>query len=135
MLEVMASYIWPNEGIPFAGIGLPVDDLAKRLGLAVKTWDVDGLGLARGFGFRAESGRVYLLQELEMDVRFYAATGPGVYGDAADLATFGAEALVDEVAASLDLERSDIAFIADESVQQSAATLVARFSADRAKRG
>jgi hypothetical protein len=51
MLELVDSYTWPNDGFPFAGLGLRMDDLASRLGVAVHTWHVDGLGPARGLGF------------------------------------------------------------------------------------
>ena len=40
MLELVDSYTWPNDGTPFAGLGLRMDDLASRLGVAVHTWDV-----------------------------------------------------------------------------------------------
>lgn len=46
MLELVDSYTWPNDGIPFAGLGLRMDDLATRLGVAVHTWDIEGLGPA-----------------------------------------------------------------------------------------
>jgi len=58
-----------------------------------------------------------------------------VYVDAADLATNNTEALVDEVVVTLGLSRSDVAFVADKTVQESAAALVARVSAARPKRG
>jgi hypothetical protein len=135
MLELLDSYTWPTDGIPFAGLGLRMDELALRLGVAVRTWHVDGLGPARGLGFRSASGRVYLLQELEMAVRYHGAPGPEVHIDAADLASFGTEALVDDVVVTLGIARRDVVFVADESVQRSAATLVARCSALRPERG
>jgi hypothetical protein len=135
MLDLVSSYTWPNDGIPFAGLGLRVDDLASRLGVGVQSWVVDGLGPARGLGFRSESGRVYLLQELEMAVRHHAASGPEVHVDAAELASLGAEVLVKDVVDALRIARRDVVFVADESVQQNAAALVARCSAARAKRG
>ena len=135
MLELVDSYTWPNDGIPFAGLGLRMDDLASRLGVALHTWHVDGLGPARGLGFRSASGRVYLLQELEMAVRYHGAPGPEVHVDAAELARLGAEALVEDVVATLGIARGDVVFVADKSVQQSAAALVARCSAHPPERG
>jgi len=135
MLELVDSYTWPNDGIPFAGLGLRMDDLASRLGVAVHTWDVDGLGPARCLGFRSVSGRVYLLQELELAVRYHGAPGPEVHVDAAELATFCPEALVHDVVATLGIARQNVPFVADKSVQQNAAALVARWSAERAKPG
>jgi hypothetical protein len=135
MLELVDSYTWPNDGIPFAGVGLRMDDLASRLGVALHTWHVDGLGPARGLGFRSASGPVYLLQELEMAVRYHGAPGPEVQVDAAELASLGAEALVEDVVVTLGIAPRDVVFVADKSVQQSAAALVARCSAHRAERG
>jgi hypothetical protein len=135
MLELVDSYTWPNDGIPFAVLNLRMDDLAKRLGLAVNTWHVDGLGPARGLGFRSASGRVYLLEELEMAVRYQGTPGPGVYVDAAELAKFSPEALLDDVVATLGIARQDVVHVVDKSVQQSATSLVARCSAERTKRG
>jgi hypothetical protein len=125
MLELVNAYTWPNDGIPFAGLGLRMDELASRLGVKVHLWNVDGLGPARGLGFRSESGRVYLLQELEMAVRYHGASGPEVHADAADLASLGAEALVDDLVAALGIARRHVVFVADSSAQQRAAALVA----------
>jgi hypothetical protein len=69
MLEVVTSYTWPTDGVYLAALDTRVDDLAARLGVGVHAWDVDGLGPARGFGFRLPSGRVYLLEELGFAVR------------------------------------------------------------------
>jgi hypothetical protein len=132
MFEAVTSYTWPNDGISFASLGMRVDDLANRLGLPVHAWDVDGLGPARGFGFRVPTGRVYLLEELEMAVRYHGATGPSVYVDALDLATLGAKALIQEVVTGLGLQESDIAFVADSDLQKQAANVVAIVAASRA---
>jgi hypothetical protein len=135
MLEFVDSYTWPNDGIPFAGLGVRMDELASRLGVAVHTWDIDGLGPARGFGFRSTPGRVYLLQELEMAVRYQDAPGPAVYVDAADLASVDLDTLVDEIVVALGIARHEVVFVADESVRRTAAALVARWSKERAERG
>jgi hypothetical protein len=135
MLELVKSYTWPNDGLPFAGLGLRIDDLARSLEVAVHSWNVDGLGPARGFGFRSEAGRVYMLQELEMAVRYHGALGPELYADAAELANAGAEALVEDVMVALDITRKDVVFIVDNSVQKYASALVARCTTERAKRG
>jgi hypothetical protein len=132
MLDLVDAYTWPNDGFPFAGIGVRMDELASRLGVAVHTWRIDGLGPARGLGFRSTSGRLYLLQELEMAVRYRGATGPEVHVDAAELASVGVETLVNDVVAALGIARRDVVFVAGESVQQQAAALVARCSAQRA---
>lgn len=135
MLEIVTSYTWPNDGIPFAGLRVRVVDLAVRLGVAVHQWDVDGLGPARGFGFRTACGRVYLLEELVLSVKYHGASGPNFYVDAAELATVGTAALVEEVVAALGLAPSDVVTFADAAAEKSAAELVAKVAAARAKRG
>lgn len=135
MLEVVTSYTWPIDGIPFAGLHIRVDDLATRLGLAVQKWDVDGLGPAKGFGFRSPSGRVYLLQELELAVKYQGATGPVVYVDAADLATVGTKSLVDDIISALGLSHSDVVTFANTAVERNAAELVKKATAARINRG
>jgi hypothetical protein len=134
MFELVNPHTWPTDGIPFAGIGLRMDELASRLGVAVRLWEVDGLGPARGLGFRSESGRVYLLQELEVAVRYHGASGPEVHADAADFSSLGAEALVYDLVVALGINRRDVVFVADSSAQQRAAALVARCSAQRSTR-
>jgi hypothetical protein len=134
MFELLDLYRWPNDGIPFAGLDLRMDDLASRLGIDVHVWNDDGLGQARGLAFRSSSGRVYLLEELDVAVRYYGATGPGVYVDAADLATVSLDTLVDDVVAALGIARHEVVWVADESLRQSAAAFVAKLSAERANR-
>jgi hypothetical protein len=136
MFEVVTvtTYTWPNDGIPFAGLRIRVEELAARLGVAVHTWDIDGLGPAKGFGFRTASGRVYLLQELALAVQYHGATGPSLYVDAADLSTVGPAALADEVFATLGLAHSDVLFFADAAAVKRAAELVAKVTAAKTKR-
>ena len=130
----LASMAWPTDGVPLAGLTVRVDDLATRLGVPVVTWDVDGLGPARGFGFRLPSGRVYVLEELELAVRHQGAQGPTAYTDAADLGSIGAGPLVAELLAALGLSRSDLIGEAGPDEERAAAELVARMAAARAKR-
>ncbi len=108
MFEYVRTYTWPNEGIAFAGLDIRVDDLANRLGVGVQEWDVDGLGEARGFGLRSQSGVVYVLEELKLMVLYKGARGPSVYADAADLVRLGTDALIDELFAAIELPASCI---------------------------
>jgi hypothetical protein len=134
MLEIVDSYTWPNDDLPFAVLGLRMHDLASRFGVAVPTRD-DWLGPARELRFRSASGRVYLLQESEWSIRHLGHTGPEVHVDVAELASSGVEALVNDVVVSLGIARRDVAFVVDESIQQTAADVVARCSAQRAEGG
>ncbi len=129
-VEPILSHRWPIDGYPLAQINIRVDELGSRLGMDVKAWDVDGLGPARGFGFRLSSGRVYLLQELEHSVRYHGFCGPTLLVDAGDLAANGSEQLVDEVVKATGLSRSDITNIANAESMKFAAELVKRAAAD-----
>jgi hypothetical protein len=133
MLEVVTSYTWPTDGISIARLSVRVDDLAARLGIAIQTWDVDGLGSARGFGFRLPSGRVYLLAESDLPVRCQRVAGPSVNADAADVSAHGVVALVDDVVAGLGLSRSEVTEIADATIERYAAEFVAKATAVKAK--
>src|SRR5262245_31213819 len=130
-LEVLTSYTWPTGPVPLAALRVRVDDLAARLGVAVRAWDEDGLGPARGFGGRLPSGCVVLLEELQLAVQHHGAAGPAVYVDASELGTAGPEPLVVELLAALGLARLDLASVADEAAQRSAGELAARVQAAR----
>lgn len=134
MLEVLTSYTWPNDGFPFASLDVRVNELARRLGLDVQQWDVDGLGRARGFGFRAASGRVYLLEEVDLSVTHSGTNGPGVYVDAGELATVGSAILVADVIAALGLAPSEVVVVADTAAEKFAAQLVAKVARARLNR-
>jgi hypothetical protein len=125
-LEVLASYTWPTDAVPLAALCVRVDDLAVRLGLPVRAWEVDGLGPARGFGGRLPSGHVILLEELELAVRYHGARGPVVYVDAAELGALGPEPLMTELLTELSLSRLDLVGVAGQADQRSAAELAAR---------
>jgi hypothetical protein len=133
-IEVLASYTWPTDAVPLAGLGIRVDDLAARLGLPVHTWDVEGLGPARGFGGRLPSGVLVLLEELQLAVRYQGARGPTVYVDAADLGAIGPDMLVGELLAALGLSRSDLVGIAGEAEQRRAAEMAAQVRQAQAAR-
>jgi hypothetical protein len=132
MLEVVASYTWPNYLMPIAGLCIRVDALAVRHYVDIQKWDVDGLGSAKGFAFRAASGRVFLLEELEDAVKYKGAKGPYVNTDAADLAAVGAAVLVEEVVEALGLRPTDVVTYADAAAEKRAADLVAKLAATRA---
>ena len=133
MIEPITTHRWSTDGYPFAVLGVRVDELARRLGVSLQEWNVDGIGPARGFGFRVPSGRVYLLEEVADSVRFYGARGPTVYVDAADLAGIGAERLVAEFVTELGLSRSEVTDIAGPAGEQRAAEIVAEAAAAGAK--
>ena len=134
MLEPLASHTWPTDRCALATLSVRVDELAARLGLPVFTWQEEGLGTARGVACRLPSGRVFLLEELEMSVRYQNAKGPNVYVDATDLGNQRVEALLNEVLEGLQLSLSDVNWLAEAAAQQSAAKLAAGVRAAKGRR-
>lgn len=117
-VEPLTSYTWPSDRVPVAGLRVRVADLAANLGLPLATWSVDGLGPASGFGGRLPSGRVVLVEELELQVRYQGAPGPTVYMDATDLGSLGIEPLAQEICDALGLTKADLALVAGSSAHQ-----------------
>ena len=137
MIEVVTFYSWPNDSFPLASLGVRVVDLALRLGVATQQWDVEGLGPARGIGFRTANGRVYLIGEVELSVAHSGVSGPGVYVDAAELAMVGSVAIIEEVVAELGLIPSDVVWVADAdaAAEKFTAELVTKVANARANSG
>ena len=128
-LEPLTSYTWPTDRYPLASLSVRVDNLAARLGIEAHAWQVDGLGPARGFGGRLPSGRVILVEELE-----YGRPYPAVWVDAAELSTFGPDALVAEVCRELGLTPPEIVRVAGNTERLAATELTGQVIAARAQR-
>ena len=128
-LELVTSYTWPTDRFFLACLSIQVDILAGRLGIKTHTWDVDGLGPARGFGGRLSSGRVILVEELE-----YGGPYPAVYVDSAELSTSGPEALVAELCRELGLSTTDFLRVAGDADRVAATELMGQVIAVRAQR-
>ncbi len=133
MLEPIAEYKWPTDCFPLASLNVRVDELARRLGLPVFSWNVDGLGPACGTGFRLASGRVFLLEELHDSIRHQKSKGPNVYVDAGDMAKYGVEKLLDEVLEGLRLTRADVDWQNEPTAQMNAAKIVQEIRAAKAR--
>jgi hypothetical protein len=127
-IEPLISYIWPTDAVPLAGLTVRLDDLAARFEVPIRTWEVDGLGAARGFTVRLPSGRVVGVMELEIVTRHRAA-GPVVLVDATDLAAHGPETVAADLIAGLDLVGADLTRSADVAARQMAVDLVTKFAA------
>jgi hypothetical protein len=103
---------FPTKPVPLAALSVRVDELALRLGYRVQSWVEDGLGPARGFCCRLQSGRVFCLEELELAIKHQGAKGPVVWVDDTDMVAVGIEHLVEEVSTSLGLTRADLTGVA-----------------------
>ena len=126
MIETLASYKFPTAEVGLASLSVRIEKIASRLGVRVPEWLEDGLGPACGFAFRVVSGRVFVLMEHELSIRYENAQGPDLLVDASDLATFGPDALITESVEALGLSRSDLTWVADCDSQQAAAELAAK---------
>ena len=122
--EFLSGGRWPVDGLPLAALGVRVEVLAERLDTTVYAWHVDGLGEASGFGGRMPGISLFLLEELEQEIKG-GATGPTLYADAGDIATKGVEPLLDEILSGLGLTREDVVGVANAELRQHAAERVA----------
>lgn len=104
-----------------ATLTLRVDELARRVGIRVDAWEVEGLGPARGAALRLASGRPMLLQELQFPIETGASSGPDVWVDATDLAALGVDDFLTEVMQALDVGRDAVDWVQNASVRNEAA--------------
>ena len=109
MVCLMDDGKWRSIGIPIASLPIRVDVLAGPLGARVQSWDEDGLGPAHGFGFVLKSGRMFVLEELDLMIQLGQAHVPLLYVDEIDYLTLGAKFLIDEVAIAIGIPVSDFA--------------------------
>jgi hypothetical protein len=123
-MQQLSTYRWPVDPIPLASLSVRVDDLASRLGVTVSTWEVEGLGGARGMGCISSSGYVYLLEELQCSEQPELA----VYVDATLLASLGVDVIVSEMVAEFGLDRAVILSLANSETESFAAQQVAKFA-------
>jgi hypothetical protein len=116
---------FPTDDWPLAVLSERVDRLAERLGLAPQDWEVDGLGPARGFCIRTESGLVVLVYELAHAMKS-GLPGPAVSVDASDIARAGIAPLLTEVLDALNLAATAVTWRTPDTTRQHAADFVAR---------
>jgi hypothetical protein len=123
-MQQLATYRWPVDPIPLTSLSVRVDDLASQLRMTVSTWEVEGLGDARGMGCISSSGYVYLLEELQHSEHLQLV----VYVDATLLASLGVDVIVSEMLAEFGLDRAVILSLANSETESFAAQQVARFA-------
>lgn len=123
-MQQLATYRWPVDPIPLTSLSVRVDDLAFQLRMTVSTWEVEGLGDARGMGCISLSGYVYLLEELQHSEHLQLV----VYVDATLLASLGVDVIVSEMLAEFGLDRAVILSLANSETESFAAQQVARFA-------
>lgn len=126
------EHFFPGGEFDVAVLAVRVDDLARGLGLEIRTWNEDGLGAARGVLCRLPSGRVMMVRELVHAVEYLGARGPDVIADGDDILAVGANALVEEILAAFELPRGVVGWMMDgEGERFVAETLVNRRTSRR----
>jgi hypothetical protein len=116
-------YTFPTAEWPLASLCVGVDEIASRHGAHARTWDDDGLGPARGLACRVTSGRVFVLVEHELSIRYGYAKGPLVLVDAAELGELRALGLVGELREALGLSDAEVAGVTGLDGEQAAARI------------
>jgi hypothetical protein len=111
------DYRFPNPEYEIMRFQVRISEIAKSLGFEVESWD-DQLGPARSMSLRLPTGRVVAFLELQNLINHHGDKGPYVQVDAALLAEFGVEPLIDEVLTSLGLSDQLVDWRATSEQQQ-----------------
>lgn len=127
----VAGHHFSGGDFPIAVLAVRLEDLARRLGLELRTWEEEGLGAATGALCRLPSGRVVALCEHAHAVEHLGAPGPDVVVDGGDVLASGADALVEEILAAFDLPRSAVAWIMDGEGERFVAEALTRRASRR----
>lgn len=111
-----------------------ISEIAEYLGFKVESW-IDELGPTRAMRLRLPTGRVVVLIERQHLIDHYGDKGPYVQVDAALLAEFGVEPLIDEVLENLALSNQLVDWRATGEQQQYAIDSMKRAAARKTENG
>ena len=111
------DYRFSNPEYEIMRFQVGISEIAKSLGFEVGSW-ADELGPTRAMRLRLPTGRVVVFLELQHLINHYGHKGPCVQVDAALLAEFGVESLIDEVLTSLGLSDQSVDWRAKSEQQQ-----------------
>ena len=114
------DYRFSTTDWPIMRFQVRVSEIAQSLGFEVESWQEDGLGQAYGMLLKLPTGRVVLLRELQHGIDHFGEKGPHVCVDAAVVAEFGVEHLIDEVLTSLGLSEQTVDWRGSSETQKSA---------------
>lgn len=89
-------------------LGLPIKEIALRVGLNIEVWEEDGLGTARGCWVPIRDGMFVLLRELDHAREHLGATGPVVWVDSGDAIAVGFDDLLQSTLDALSLSLEDV---------------------------
>jgi len=128
------DYRFPNPEYEIMRFQVRISEIAKSLGFEVESWD-DQLGPARSMCLRLPTGRVVVFFELQHAINYHDEKGPYVQVDAALLAEFGVELLIDEVLTSLGLSDQLVDWRATNEQQQYAIDFMKWAAAHKKEKG
>lgn len=111
------DYRFSNPEYEIMRFQVRLSEIAMSLGFEVESW-TDELGPTGAMRLRLPTGRVVVLIERQHLIDHYGVKGPYAQVDAAVLAEFGAESLIDEVLASLGLSDQLVDWRATTEQQQ-----------------
>jgi hypothetical protein len=117
------DYRFPHAHYPIMRFRVRISELAKSLGFEVESW-ADELGPTQAMRLRLPTERVVVFLELQHSIIHHGEKGPYVLVDAAVIAEFGVEPLINEVLTSLGLSDQLIDWRGTIEQQQSAINFV-----------
>ncbi len=128
------DYRFPHAAYPIMGFRVRISEIAKSLGFEVESW-ADELGPTQAMRLRLRTGRVVIFIELQHSITHHGEKGPYVHVDAALIAEFGVEPLIDEVLTSLDLSDQLVDWRATSEQQQYAIDFMKWAAAHKKEKG
>ena len=128
------DYRFPHADYPIMRFQVRIAELAKSLGFEVESW-ADELGPTQAMRLRLPTERVVVFIELQHMITHHGEKGPYVHVDAALIAEFGVEHLIDEVLTSLDLSDQLVDWRATSEQQQYAIDFMKLAAAHKKEKG
>ena len=128
------DYRFPHAHYPVMRFRVRISELAKSLGFEGESW-ADELGPTQAMRLRLPTGRVVVFIELQHSIDHHDEMGPYVHVDAAVIAEFGVEPLIDEVMTSLGLSDQLVDWRATSEQQQYAIDFMKRAAAYKKEKG
>ena len=95
-------------------LGLPISEIATRVGVNVEVWEEDGLGTARGCWLSVGNGVIVLLREMDHARECLGATGPTVWVDSEDAIAIGFDDLLKSTLDTLSLSMEYVSKAPDD---------------------
>ena len=128
------DYRFSNAEYEIMRFEVRLSEIAKSLEFEVESW-TDELGPTGAMRLRLPTGRMVVVIERQHLIDHYGNKGPYVQVDAAILAEFGAESLIDEVLTSLGLSDQLVDWRATSEQQQYAIDFMKRAAAHKTENG